>query len=153
MSAIGQSTYSCISSLGRLFESIAFFCLLTHGSVRRGHFSFSQLKDWKRHKKACKAIKEDKERADSHTIHKAEFDRIRLKYGLDKKADEISDLLTIRGNEGGVSPNDFAEKFGTTPEEAVVFLEWIKVGIKFKEETLDVAKKSGLAGPSVSAKR
>lgn len=113
----------------------------------------SRQKDWKRHKKACKAIKEDKERADSHTIHKAEFDRIRLKYGLDKKADEISDLLTMRGNEGGVSPNDFAEKFGTTPEEAVVFLEWIKVGIKFKEETLDVAKKSGLAGPSVSAKR
>ena len=52
-----------------------------------------------------------------------------------------------------MSPNDFAAKFGTTPEEAVVFLEWIKVGIKFKEETLDVAKKSGLAGPSVSAKR
>ena len=117
------------------------------------HFPSLTKKDWKRHKKACKAIKEDKERADSHTIHKAEFDRIRLKYGLDKKADEISDLLTMRGNEGGVSPNDFAARFGTTPEEAVVFLEWIKVGIKFKEETLDVAKKSGLAGPSVSAKR
>lgn len=113
----------------------------------------SQKKDWKRHKTACKAIKEDKDRADSHTIHKAEFDRIRLKYGLDKKADEISDLLTMRGNEGGVSANDFAERFGTTPEEAVVFLEWIKVGVKFKEETLDVAKKSGFAGPSVSAER
>ena len=132
---------------------IATFCVVLGNLTHYHTLLFSHKKDWKRHKKACKAIKEDKERADSHTIHKAEFDRIRLKYGLDKKADEISDLLTLRGNEGGVSPNDFAAKFGTTPEEAVVFLEWIKVGIKFKEETLDVAKKSGLAGPSVSAKR
>lgn len=59
----------------------------------------------------------------------------------------------MRGNEGGVSVNDFAERFGTTPEEAMVFLEWIKVGVKFKEETLDVAKKSGFSGPSVAGKR
>lgn len=110
-------------------------------------------KDWKRHKKACKAAKADQERADSYSLHKAEFDRIRLKYGFDKKADEISDLLTMQGNEGGVSVNDFAERFGTTPEEAMVFLEWIKVGVKFKEETLDVAKKAGFSGPSVAGKR
>mmetsp|Transcript_15324 Transcript_15324/g.44341 ORF Transcript_15324/g.44341 Transcript_15324/m.44341 type:complete len:144 (-) Transcript_15324:398-829(-) len=112
-----------------------------------------QIEDWKRHKKACKAAKADQERADSHSLHKAEFDRIRLKYGLDKKADEISGLLTTRGNEGGVSPNDFAERFGTTPEEAVVFLEWIKVGVKFKEDTLDVAKKAGFSGPSAAGKK
>lgn len=112
-----------------------------------------QVEDWKRHKKACKAAKADQERADSYSIHKAEFDRIRLKYGLDKKADAISDLLTMQGNEGGVSVNDFAERFGTTPEEAMVFLEWIKVGVKFKEETLDVAKKAGFSGPSVVGKR
>jgi len=110
-------------------------------------------KDWKRHKKACKAAKADQERADSYSLHKAEFDRIRLKYGFDKKADEISNLLTMQGNEGGVSVNDFAERFGTTPEEAMVFLEWIKVGVKFKEETLDVAKKAGFSGPSVAGKR
>ena len=45
----------------------------------------------------------------------------------------------------GVSAPEFASKFGMSVEEAVVFLEWIKVGIKFKEETLDNAKKAGLA--------
>ena len=34
--------------------------------------------------------------------------------------------------------------FGMSTPEAVVFLEWIKVGVKFKEDTLDVAKKSGV---------
>ena len=46
----------------------------------------------------------------------------------------------------GVSAPEFARKFGMSVEEAVVFLEWIKVGIKFKEETLDNAKKAGLSG-------
>lgn len=32
-------------------------------------------------------------------------------------------------------------------------MEWIKVGVKFKEETLDVAKKAGFSGPSVVGKR
>ena len=137
------------------------YCHRRPGAIKRAYVlltfvcpKYSYItKDWKRHKKACKAIKADQERADSHSLHKAEFDRIRLKYGLDKKADEISELLTMRGNEGGVSVNDFAERFGTTPEEAMVFLEWIKVGVKFKEETLDVAKKSGFSGPSVAGKR
>ena len=46
----------------------------------------------------------------------------------------------------GVSAPEFARKFGMSTEEAVVFLEWIKVGVKFKEETLVNAKKSGLGG-------
>jgi len=46
--------------------------------------------------------------------------------------------------EKGVSAPDFAKMFGMRTEEAVVFLEWIKVGVKFKEETLDTAKKAGL---------
>ena len=44
---------------------------------------------------------------------------------------------------GGVSAPEFAKMFGMTTTEAVVFLEWIKVGVKFKEEVLDGAK--GLA--------
>ena len=108
-----------------------------------------QVQDWKGHKRTCRAIKADQERADSHTLHKAEFDRIRTKYGLDKadKAEEIADMLTKSSTgEGGVSAPAFAKKFGMSTEEAVVFLEWIQVGVRFKEETLDVAKKSGLAG-------
>ena len=45
----------------------------------------------------------------------------------------------------GVSAGDFAEKFGMDVQEAVVFLEWIKVGIKFKTEAVDAAKKSGFS--------
>lgn len=44
----------------------------------------------------------------------------------------------------GVSAPAFAKMFGMSTTEAVVFLEWIKVGVKFKEETLDTAKKAGL---------
>lgn len=46
-------------------------------------------------------------------------------------------------NQGGVSAPSFAKMFGMSTEEAVVFLEWIKVGVKFKEETLDTAKQAG----------
>mmetsp|Transcript_35295 Transcript_35295/g.85112 ORF Transcript_35295/g.85112 Transcript_35295/m.85112 type:complete len:143 (+) Transcript_35295:124-552(+) len=107
-----------------------------------------QVSDWKSHKKRCKAIAADIARADSHTIHKREFDRIRIQYGLDsaKNAEKISDLLANSGVNEGVSAPDFAKMFGMTTTEAVVFLEWIKVGVKFKEETLDNAKKSGLSG-------
>jgi hypothetical protein len=101
-----------------------------------------QTRDWKAHKKACS----DAFRADRYTLHKNEFDRIRKQYGLDseEKAEEISEYLTNTDARcGKVSASDFTDKFGTTVEEAVVFLEWIKVGVKFKEETLDVAKKSG----------
>ena len=49
----------------------------------------------------------------------------------------------IAGNQGGISAPSFAKMFGMSTEEAVVFLEWIKVGVKFKEETLDTAKQAG----------
>ena len=79
-----------------------------------------------------------------------EFDRIIKKYKLDtdEKSSEIAEFLTStnEGGESNISAPVFAEKFGTTMEEAVVFLEWIKVGVKFKQESLDVAKKSGFAG-------
>mmetsp|Transcript_23536 Transcript_23536/g.22568 ORF Transcript_23536/g.22568 Transcript_23536/m.22568 type:complete len:138 (-) Transcript_23536:243-656(-) len=98
-----------------------------------------QRSDWKTHKKVCN----DTFQADQYTLHKMEFDRIRKKYGLDQnsKADKVAEFLT---SSSSVTPPAFAEKFGTSMEEAVVFLEWIKVGIKFKEESIDVAKNSGL---------
>ena len=107
-----------------------------------------QVSDWKSHKARCKAIAADIAAADSHTIHKREFDRIRKQYGLDKpdKAEQISELLANTGANEGVSAPAFAKMFGMTTTEAVVFLEWIKVGVKFKEETLDNAKKSGFGG-------
>jgi len=105
-----------------------------------------QVSHWKGHKKQCKMIAADQAQADSHEIHKREFDRIRKKYGLDNpaQAEKIADLLANTNANEGVSAPKFATLFGMTVEEAVVFLEWIKVGIKFKEETLDTAKKAGL---------
>ena len=62
-----------------------------------------QVSDWKAHKARCKVIAADIAQAESHEIHKREFDRIRVKYGLDKddKATEIAELLANTGaNEG-----------------------------------------------------
>mmetsp|Transcript_25940 Transcript_25940/g.76743 ORF Transcript_25940/g.76743 Transcript_25940/m.76743 type:complete len:139 (-) Transcript_25940:3228-3644(-) len=107
-----------------------------------------QKLDWKNHKKN---VCNDAFKADQHTLHKQEFDRIIKKYKLDteEKSSQIADFLTGSsgsvGVENQVSAPEFAEKFGTSQEEAVVFLEWIKVGVKFKEEALDVAKKSGFS--------
>jgi MYND finger len=106
-----------------------------------------QKQDWKRHKKA---VCNDAFQADQHTLHKQEFDRIIKKYGLDTdaKSTEIAEFLTSSGqqHDNKVSAAAFAEKFGTSDEEAVVFLEWIKVGVKFKEESIDAAKKAGFSG-------
>lgn len=100
-----------------------------------------QRQHWKTHKATCN----DAYRADQHTLHKQAFDRIIAKYGLQDKAEEISEYITSnKASNGGLTASMFADKFGMDVEEAVVFLEWIQVGVKFKEETLDVAKKSGL---------
>lgn len=97
------------------------------------------------------AERRDLEIAESHTLHKKEFDRIRTKYKLDNpaQAERIADMLAKNAGAGageGVSAPAFAEMFGMSTTEAVVFLEWIQVGVKFKEETLDNAKKAGLGG-------
>mmetsp|Transcript_6347 Transcript_6347/g.11312 ORF Transcript_6347/g.11312 Transcript_6347/m.11312 type:complete len:141 (-) Transcript_6347:1648-2070(-) len=107
-----------------------------------------QVSDWKAHKARCKAIAADIAQADSYTIHKREFDRIRTTYGLDspEQAEKIAELLSNTNVNEGVSAPEFAKMFGMTPEEAVVFLEWIKVGVKFKEDTAKNAAGSGLAG-------
>lgn len=103
-----------------------------------------QKQDWKLHKKT---VCNDQFQADQYTLHKGEFDRIIKKYGLDTetKSTEIAEFLTSKDSENKVSAPSFAEKFGCSPEEAVVFLEWIKVGVKFKEESIDVANKSGFS--------
>uniref|UniRef100_A0A7S1FVI3 MYND-type domain-containing protein n=1 Tax=Corethron hystrix TaxID=216773 RepID=A0A7S1FVI3_9STRA len=99
-----------------------------------------QKADWKAHKVFC----DDQFQADQHTLHKRKFDSIIKTYKLDseQKSEEIAEFLTC-GTEK-VTPLQFSEKFGTTVEEAVVFLEWIKVGVKFKEQSIDKAKEAGL---------
>lgn len=103
-----------------------------------------QVQDWKQgdHKKVCN----DHFKADQLTLHKQEFDRITKKYKLDEdaKATEISQLLTSGQK---ITAPDFAEKFGMDMQEAVVFLEWIQVGVRFKEQTIDTAKKAGFTAP------
>lgn len=76
-------------------------------------------------------------------MHKQAFDRIIQKHKLQEKAGEISEFITATPD---ITATAFAAQYGMDVEEAVVFLEWIKVGVKFKEETLDVAKKAGLTG-------
>ena len=103
---------------------------------RREH----QVSDWQTHKASCNVIAADIARADSHDIHKREFDRIRKQYGLDRpeKAESIAEMLANNNNTaeasagndneeggGGVSAPEFAKMFGMTTTEAVVFLEWI----------------------------
>lgn len=87
------------------------------------------MSDWKGHKKQCKIIAADQAQAESHEIHKREFDRIRTKYNLDNSvtAGRIADLLANTDANEGVSAPEFAKQFGMSTEEAVVFLEWIKV--------------------------
>ena len=101
-----------------------------------------QRSDWPLHKNT---VCNDAYKANQLTLHKKEFDRIRHHYKLDtdEKSEAIAEFLTSRANESSVTAAAFAEKFGTTREEAVVFLEWIKVGVNFREQTLDAAKKSG----------
>ncbi|KAL3821924.1 hypothetical protein ACHAXA_008964 [Cyclostephanos tholiformis] len=134
-----------------------------------------QVSHWRAHRSTCDdvvsaaaaaaAVDDVDIMATSQALQKLEFDRIRLRYGLDRpdKAEIIAEMLSRddqgvvgggggrgeeegegrdRGGGGrGVSASDFANMFGMTTKEAVVFLEWIKVGVKFKEEVLDnVAK-------------
>jgi hypothetical protein len=102
------------------------------------------------HKASCN----DLYQADQYTLHKREFDRIIKAYQLDtnEKSEEIAEFLTSkdRDQDDKVSAPEFAEKFGTTKEEAVVFLEWIKVGIKFKEQSIDAAQKVGFSANATS---
>ena len=72
---------------------------------------------------------------EQYELHKKAFDTIITKYQLnsEKKSTEISELLTHGTNK--TSAQEFAIKFGMDVQEAVVFLEWIKVGIQFKEKT------------------
>jgi len=101
-----------------------------------------QKKDWKKHKPFCNGEYE----AHQYELHKKSFDAIIEKYNLktDEKSTEIAELLTS----SEISAPAFAERFGMDVEEAVVFLEWVKVGVKFKEEAVDVAQKSGFGGAS-----
>lgn len=88
-----------------------------------------------------------------YDLHKNAFDTIIEKYNLktEEKSTEIAELLT--SGENSVTPQAFANRFGMDMEEAVVFLEWIKVGVKFREQTVDMANKSGFGGLGNGSKR
>jgi len=81
-----------------------------------------------------------------YELHKKAFDIIIEKYNLksEEKSNEIAEILT--NGTDAINAGDFAEKFGMDFQDAVVFLEWIKVGIQFKEKAIDVAKESGFDG-------
>ena len=86
-----------------------------------------------------------------YELHKKAFDTIIEKYNLktEEKSTEIAELLT--SGENTVTAQQFADKFGMDVQEAVVFLEWVKVGVKFKEQAVDTAKKAGFGSGGGSA--
>jgi ribosomal protein L37AE/L43A len=101
-----------------------------------------QKRHWKAgHKKVCDSLFQ----SNQYELHKKAFDAISKKYKLndDSRASEIAELLT-NGVDTITAP-DFAEKFGMEVPEAVTFLEWIKIGINFKEQSIDTARKAGLS--------
>mmetsp|Transcript_23669 Transcript_23669/g.65707 ORF Transcript_23669/g.65707 Transcript_23669/m.65707 type:complete len:140 (-) Transcript_23669:1046-1465(-) len=98
-----------------------------------------QKKDWKKHRSVCNS----EFQSNQYELHKKAFDAIIEKYNLktEKRSSEIAELLT--NGTDGVNAAEFAEKFGMEVQEAVVFLEWIKVGIDFKTKAIDTAKQAG----------
>jgi hypothetical protein len=103
-----------------------------------------QKQDWKKHKSLCNS----EYQMHQHELHKRAFDAIIQKYDLqtEEKSTEIAELLTA-GTDKVTAP-DFAKTFGMDVEEAVVFLEWIKTGVKFKEHAIDTARKAGFGDGS-----
>ena len=98
-----------------------------------------QRKHWTIHKPVCNS----EFQSHQYELHKKAFDAIIEKYNLktEEKSTEIAEVLT--SGVDTVTPQSFAERFGMDIEESVVFLEWVKIGIKFKEQAVDIANKSG----------
>lgn len=92
-------------------------------------------------------IMEEDEKMKQQIMHKQEFDRIRLKYNLDNpnNAERIANMLSSSSSSSSttaavVSAGEFASTFGMRLHDAVIFLEWIMIGVKFKEDVLDKNK-------------
>lgn len=114
-----------------------------------------QKQHWKVHKTG---VCDDAYQADQYTLHKREFDRIIQKYDLntDETSSRIAEFLTRNDDDtanSSVTAAQFAETFHTTAEEAVVFLEWIQVGVKFKQQASEVAKNSGFGTTTTAAEQ
>jgi hypothetical protein len=73
---------------------------------------------------------------------KDNFDKICKKYGLtsDENAGKLADLLCDSEHKS-VSPNEVGQMFGMTKKDAFAFLQWINVGISFKEQVMDPSAK------------
>lgn len=71
-------------------------------------------------------------------LMKKQFEAIVKKYRFTDgpKSDAIADFLTS-GASTSVSAEQFAERFGTTEDDASAFLAWVNVGIAFKEQYMD----------------
>ena len=69
---------------------------------------------------------------------KRRFHEVVTRYNLMEgpKSDAIADFLTS-GAASSVSAAEFAERFGTSEDDASTFLAWINVGIAFKEQYMD----------------
>ena len=74
---------------------------------------------------------------------KESFNRVCQKYGLttDENAGKLADILT-NTEQGSVTVEDLGKMFGMTPKDAFTFLQWINVGISFKEQVLDPSAQS-----------
>ena len=70
--------------------------------------------------------------------HHKQFETIAAKYGLktEEKAGEIADFL-VSHPAGKVSAKAFAEQFGMSEDEAILFLSFVDKGLRFKEGVVD----------------
>eukprot|EP00976_Prorocentrum_cordatum_P055168 1112820-Prorocentrum_minimum.AAC.4 len=74
---------------------------------------------------------------------KESFNRVCQKYGLttEENAGKLADILTSTEKDA-VTPKELGEMFGMTQKDAFTFLQWINVGVSFKEQVLDPSAQS-----------
>lgn len=107
-----------------------------------------QKDHWKVHKAPCRRDVDLSDAWDRiHVEHKERFDAINKKYNLAAKADDIADYLT-NGESDKIDGDEFAERYGMSNAEAKAYLGWIKIGVEFREETLENAKNMGIENPT-----
>ncbi len=85
-------------------------------------------------------VSDDPSYLDNVELHYKRFLSVVKKYSLsdDRKAEEISEFLTHKTQVSGdkVSPKQFAEHFGMSEHEALIFLTFLERGLDFMKKLI-----------------
>jgi len=104
-----------------------------------------QKAHWVIHKLVCKvrvaaapAQPPEDEMAARYRVLKENFEAVVAKHGLNsnKNSDRIADFLT-RSDREHTTAGDFATEFSIPVDDADKFLQWVNVGLDFKERFMD----------------